>query len=155
MPAVGFPALLSPANSDSRCPQRPRWRRARRTCSARHTPPAAVLTPRALRAAAADRPPDDRTIYPPQFRIALEKGYTPQTVMIDRPVQVGDWEPENYGGRYHGPVTLRTAFAKSMNSVAVQLADVVGIRSVIEVAKKLGVRSDLPAVPSLRSARPK
>jgi penicillin-binding protein 1A len=83
------------------------------------------------------------------YLAALEKGYTPQTVMTDRPVQVGDWEPENYGGRYHGPVTLRTAFAKSMNSVAVQLADVVGIRSVIEVAKKLGIRSDLPAVPSL------
>jgi penicillin-binding protein 1A len=83
------------------------------------------------------------------YLTALEKGYTPQTVMIDRPVQIGDWEPENYGGRYHGSVTLRTAFAKSINSVAVQLADEVGIRSVIEVAKKLGIRSNLPAVPSL------
>jgi penicillin-binding protein 1A len=83
------------------------------------------------------------------YLAALERGYTPQTVMIDRPVQIGDWEPENYGGRYHGSVTLHTAFAKSINSVAVQLADEVGIRSVIEVAKKLGIRSNLPAVPSL------
>ena len=83
------------------------------------------------------------------YLAALERGYTPQSVMIDRPVRIGDWEPENYGGRYHGPVTLRTAFAKSINSVAAQVADEVGIRSVIEVAKKLGIHSDLPAVPSL------
>jgi 1A family penicillin-binding protein len=83
------------------------------------------------------------------YLAALKRGYTPQTVMIDRPVQIGDWEPENYGGRYRGPVTLRTAFAKSINSVAAQLANEVGIRSVIEVAKKLGIQSDLPRVPSL------
>jgi penicillin-binding protein 1A len=83
------------------------------------------------------------------YLAALEKGFTPQTVMIDRPVQIGDWEPENYGGRYHGPMTLRAAFANSINSVAVQLADEVGIRGVIDAAKQLGIQSDLPAVPSL------
>jgi len=46
-------------------------------------------------------------------------------------------------------MTLRSAFANSVNSVAVQLADDVGIKGVIEVARKLGVRSDLPNVPSL------
>ena len=83
------------------------------------------------------------------YLAALQKGYTPQSVMIDRPVQIGDWEPENYGRRYRGSVTLRTAFANSINSVAVQLANEVGIGSVIEAAKKLGIQSDLPAVPSL------
>jgi 1A family penicillin-binding protein len=83
------------------------------------------------------------------YLAALRKGYTPQTVVIDRPVQIGDWEPENYGRRYRGPVMLRTAFANSINSVAVQLANEVGIGSVIEAARKLGVQSDLPAVPSL------
>jgi penicillin-binding protein 1A len=83
------------------------------------------------------------------YLAALRKGYTPQTVVIDRPVQIGDWEPENYGRRYRGPVMLRTAFANSINSVAVQLANEVGIGSVIDTARKLGVQSDLPAVPSL------
>jgi membrane peptidoglycan carboxypeptidase len=46
-------------------------------------------------------------------------------------------------------MTLRTAFANSVNSVAVQLADAIGIESVIDTARKLGVQSDLPAVPSL------
>ena len=69
--------------------------------------------------------------------------------MVDRPVQIGNWEPENYGGGFRGQVTLRTAFAHSINSVAVQLADAVGIQSVIDTARKLGVQSELPAVPSL------
>ena len=53
------------------------------------------------------------------------------------------------GGRFRGQVTLRTAFANSINSVAVQLAEAVGIPAIIDTAKKLGVQSELPAVPSL------
>jgi penicillin-binding protein 1A len=83
------------------------------------------------------------------YLAALRKGYTPDSVMIDQPVDVGDWEPENYGDHYYGPVTLRTAFAHSLNSVAVQLAQAVGIQTVIDTAKQLGVRSELPAVPSV------
>ena len=83
------------------------------------------------------------------YLAAFQKGLTPQMTMIDRPVQIGSWEPENYGGGFRGQVTLRTAFAHSINSVAVQLADAVGIQSVIDTARKLGVQSELPAVPSL------
>ena len=83
------------------------------------------------------------------YLAAFQKGFTPQQIMIDQPIQVGDWEPENYGRRFQGAVTLRSAFARSINSVAVQLADEIGIKSVIEVAKRLGVQSDLAAVPSL------
>ena len=70
-------------------------------------------------------------------------------MVVDRPVQIGEWEPENYGGRYRGPVTLRTAFANSINTVAVQMAETVGIHAVIATAKGLGIQSELPAVPSL------
>ena len=83
------------------------------------------------------------------YLAALEKGFSPQTVMVDRPVQIGNWAPDNYGGRFRGEVTLQTAFASSVNSIAVQLADAVGIRSVIDTARRLGVRSELPPVPSL------
>ncbi len=83
------------------------------------------------------------------YLAALRKGYTPDSIIVDQPVNVGDWEPENYGNHYYGPVTLRTAFAHSLNSVAVQLAQSVGIQTVIETARRLGVRSDLPAVPSV------
>jgi penicillin-binding protein 1A len=83
------------------------------------------------------------------YLTALRKGYAPDSVIVDRPISVGDWQPENYGDRYFGPVTLRTAFAHSLNSVAVQLAQAVGIQNVIATAKQFGVRSDLPVVPSV------
>ncbi len=83
------------------------------------------------------------------YLAAFQKGLSPQMTMVDRPVQIGNWEPENYGGAFRGQVTLRTAFANSINSVAVQLADAIGIQSVIDTARKLGVQSQLPAVPSL------
>jgi penicillin-binding protein 1A len=83
------------------------------------------------------------------YLAALEKGFTPQSVMVDRPIQIGKWKPENYGGRFRGEVTLHAAFASSINSVAVQLSETVGVRTVIATARRLGVRSELPAVPSL------
>ena len=83
------------------------------------------------------------------YLAALQAGASADSVMTDAPVQIGEWEPENYGGRYRGAVTLRQAFAASINTVAVQLADAVGIDKVIAVARHLGVSSDLPKVPSL------
>src|SRR5256886_3598440 len=82
------------------------------------------------------------------YLTAFHKGLDPQTTAVDRPVQIGNWEPENYGRRFRGVVTLRTAFANSINSVAVQLADAIGIQSVIDTAPKLGVQSELPSVAS-------
>ena len=83
------------------------------------------------------------------YLAALERGYTPQSTVVDEPTQIGDWEPQNASGRFKGSVPLRSAFAQSINTVAVQLADEVGIQAVIDMAKRLGVRSELPAVPSL------
>ncbi|MEH3146890.1 MAG: PBP1A family penicillin-binding protein [Methylobacterium frigidaeris] len=83
------------------------------------------------------------------YLTALRNGSRPDTVMVDRPTQVGEWEPENHGGRYRGAVTLRTAFAQSVNTVAVQLAEAVGLPAVIATARGLGIQSELPAVPSL------
>jgi 1A family penicillin-binding protein len=80
---------------------------------------------------------------------ALQKGYGPQSTVVDRPTQIGDWEPQNANGRFRGAMPLRTAFAQSVNTVAVQLADEVGIPAVIETAKRLGIASELPNVPSL------
>ncbi|WP_262271873.1 PBP1A family penicillin-binding protein [Microvirga yunnanensis] len=83
------------------------------------------------------------------YLAAMQKGYDPQSTVVDRPTQIGDWEPQNANGRFRGPVSLRNAFAQSINTVAAQLADEVGIPAVIETAKRLGVQSELPAVPSL------
>jgi 1A family penicillin-binding protein len=83
------------------------------------------------------------------YLTAYEQGYTPDSIVVDRPVKIGDWEPENDDGRYRGSVPLRTAFALSINTVAAQLGQEVGIPAVIATARKLGIQSDLPNVPSL------
>ena len=83
------------------------------------------------------------------YLAAFQRGYTPQTVLVDRPVQIGDWEPQNASGRFKGAVNLRSAFAQSINTIAAQIADEMGVAPIIDTAKRLGVHSILPAVPSL------
>jgi membrane peptidoglycan carboxypeptidase len=83
------------------------------------------------------------------YLTALQRGYTPQSVVVDRPTQIGEWEPQNYSGGFRGSMSLRNTFAHSVNTIAVQLADEVGIPAVIDTAKRMGVQSQLPAVPSL------
>jgi penicillin-binding protein 1A len=83
------------------------------------------------------------------YLTALQHGYTPQSIVVDRPVQIGEWEPQNYSGGFRGSMTLRNAFVHSINTVAVQLSEEVGIPAIIDTAKRMGVQSPLPAVPSL------
>ena len=83
------------------------------------------------------------------YLAAFERGYTPETVLVDRPTQIGEWEPQNANNRYRGAMPLRSAFALSVNTIAAQLSDEIGIPAVIESARRLGVQSELPNVPSL------
>ena len=82
------------------------------------------------------------------YLAAFQRGYRPDSVLVDRPVQIGEWEPQNANRRHRGAVNLRAAFAQSINTVAVQLAEAVGISAVIETAKRMGIQSNLPPVPS-------
>src|SRR5690606_37495740 len=77
------------------------------------------------------------------YMAALEAGRTPTSVRNDAPIKIGKWTPENYGGKYYGKVTLATALAKSLNSVAAQLTMEVGPEAVIEVAHRMGIQSNL------------
>ena len=77
------------------------------------------------------------------FLAALERGYTPDSVEVDEPVRIGNWEPENYRKKYFGPVTLETALAMSLNTIAVKLVMKVGPDNVAAVAHRLGITSKL------------
>ncbi|MGE0409207.1 MAG: transglycosylase domain-containing protein, partial [Amphiplicatus sp.] len=57
------------------------------------------------------------------FLAALEAGLTPQTSVLDAPIRVDNWAPDNYGGRYFGEVSLRNALAFSLNSATVRLQE--------------------------------
>ena len=77
------------------------------------------------------------------YLAALEAGRTPDSIRNDAPVKIGKWTPDNYHGKYYGRVTLAAALAKSLNSVAAQLAMEVGPDTVVEVAHRMGIESDL------------
>jgi penicillin-binding protein 1A len=77
------------------------------------------------------------------YLAALERGLTPDTVEVDEPVRIGNWTPENYRKKYLGPVSLETALALSLNTVAAKLAVLVGPQAVAGVAHKLGIVSEL------------
>jgi len=83
------------------------------------------------------------------YLAALEAGLGPDTKMRDSPVILDGWQPRNYGGTYRGVVTLRQALARSINTVAVKLAERINRRRVIAVARRLGVTSRLTPHPSL------
>ncbi len=78
------------------------------------------------------------------YLAALEKGLVPDSRVVDRKVKIGDWEPGNYDGRFRGEVTLREAFARSLNSVAVQLIQKTGLEPVLAAARRLGITTSLP-----------
>jgi penicillin-binding protein 1A len=83
------------------------------------------------------------------FLAGLEHSVTPETMMIDSPLSVDGWKPDNYQNKYFGPVTVRDAFARSLNSVAVQVSEQVGRPRVTEMARRLGITADLTPGPSL------
>jgi penicillin-binding protein 1A len=83
------------------------------------------------------------------YMAALEAGRTPDSVRNDAPIKIGKWTPDNYGGKYYGKVTLATALAKSLNSVAAQLTMEVGPKAVVEAAHRMGIQSDLRAETSI------
>lgn len=72
-----------------------------------------------------------------------EKNFTPDTMFNDEPVAVGSWFPENHGKKYYGNVSLKTAFAKSLNSVAIQVSEYSDVRNVAKIAKKMGIISKI------------
>jgi penicillin-binding protein 1A len=83
------------------------------------------------------------------YLAALERGWTPDSPIEDRPIAVGDWRPENIDGRYRGRVSLADAFALSLNTAAVRLIQNLGPDAVVATARRLGIAAPLPAVPSL------
>jgi len=77
------------------------------------------------------------------YLAGIEAGLRPDDRFVDGPIQIGHWRPHNYTNRYLGEVSLATALAESINTVAVQVAQRAGIPQVISVAERLGITSPL------------
>lgn len=83
------------------------------------------------------------------YLAALLKGYTPDRIVVDGPVSIGNWAPKNYSGGYAGRVTLTSALAHSYNSVPVKLSIDIGRKSIIETAHAVGIRGELETWPPM------
>ncbi len=83
------------------------------------------------------------------YLAAMRAGYTPDSMIEDRPIEVEGWSPNNSDGVYRGTISLRAAFSRSSNAATVRLAEQVGRGNVIRAARDLGIDSALTDRPSL------
>ena len=83
------------------------------------------------------------------YLTALEHGHSPDETVNDGPVNIHGWKPEDFEGHFKGEIPLIAAFAESSNSVAAQLTDEVGAKTVAATARRLGIASPLAEVSSL------
>jgi len=81
------------------------------------------------------------------YAAALDKGYTPASIIVDSPIATFEiledneykfWEPQNYGKQFKGPTTFRSALTKSCNSITIKILKDIGIDYVIKYAQKIG-----------------
>lgn len=88
------------------------------------------------------------------YSVAMDNGLTPATVVMDSPFYYRDpwsgkvWSPGNYGGDFMGPMTIRSALAKSRNLVTIRVAQQVGMKKIVDRAQAMGLRGDfVPYLP--------
>ena len=83
------------------------------------------------------------------YAAALDKGFTPATIIIDSPIIYDEpekdetWKPRNFGRKFYGPITFREALAKSRNVVTVKILRDIGIDYAADYARKLGVTTPI------------
>ena len=83
------------------------------------------------------------------YLAALEYGYGPETMVEDRPITINGWTPRNNNRSHAGTVTMRQAFAQSINTVSARLSQEVGFRTVADMAQRFGITSKLSTHPSI------
>ncbi len=83
------------------------------------------------------------------YMAAFMNGYSKDSIVPDRPITIGGWSPRNYGRSYRGPVSLKVALTKSINTVPVRLAQAIGRDKIVETAYAMGITNELKISKSL------
>ncbi len=83
------------------------------------------------------------------YLAAMEAGRTPDDMAVDEPVTIDGWSPRDFEPEFLGPITLQTALAQSINTVAARLADEIGRPNVAAVALRLGIMGPLNTDPAM------
>jgi penicillin-binding protein 1A len=89
------------------------------------------------------------TFKPIVYTAAIDRGYTPTSILIDAPVSYPSgngqiYSPHNYDHKFEGPVTLRWALEESRNIPAIKMMDTLGPKNVVDYAKRFGFDEDFP-----------
>ena len=97
------------------------------------------------------------TFKPIVYTTAIDRGYTPTSILIDEPVSYPSgngqiYSPHNYDHKFEGAITLRRALEDSRNVPAIKMMDVLGAKNVLAYAKKFGFEED-SALPADRARR--
>lgn len=88
------------------------------------------------------RPPGS-AFKPFVYAAAIEKGWGPNDMLEDTPVNINGWKPHNYNNRYRGQMPLYMGLMLSSNVMAARLIKDVGVRSVIGIARSLGITTPI------------
>jgi penicillin-binding protein 1A len=88
------------------------------------------------------------TFKPIVYSTAFEKGLTPESTILDAPIQYTDalgrvWRPSNYDGTFKGLITIRQALTESRNIPTIKVAELVGIKNVVIMARRFGLSGKL------------
>jgi penicillin-binding protein 1A len=89
------------------------------------------------------------TFKPIVYTAAIDRGFTPTSILIDAPVSypAGNgqiYSPHNYDHKFLGPITLRYALEESRNIPAIKMMDALGPKNVLDYAKRFGFEEDFP-----------
>ena len=83
------------------------------------------------------------------YLAALEAGHKVEDQVVDEPVTIDGWSPRNDSRRNSGAVSLRTAFAYSLNTVAAKLGQEVGFTTVADMARRFGITTRVSTNPAM------
>ena len=83
------------------------------------------------------------------YLTALENGMKPTDTIVDKPFEIDGWRPRNSTRTYAGPVTLREAFSRSINTVSAQIGAQLGFGTIADMARRFGIGGQISAYPSM------
>ncbi len=83
------------------------------------------------------------------YLAALESGMKPTDTIVDEPVTIDGWSPRNAERENLGPVTLREAFSRSLNTVSAKIGAQVGFSTIADMARRFGITSPIATYPSM------
>jgi penicillin-binding protein 1A len=86
------------------------------------------------------------------YTTALNRGLTANTTIVDEPINIGGYAPQNYDKKYHGPITLKKALGLSVNVAAVKLGQQIGMDNVLSLASSMGITTLVPEDSNLAAA---